>query len=353
MSAANKVKRPDMMKVSHKENESKLSRRRTKKTLQKKHHKIKELEQSRIISSEIIDSITTKSTDLEKQLSDANHRTNELKQENIMLNEEIVYSQKIKQSKLRKYLLIIALTVVASVILFTSYSYYHSQTGGDLFTSSNNYKSQYVIQNLKGDTIDTFLSWRLVSGTVLHVGITNVQKYPEKIPLIKNVVLSDESIEIDDSLSHKGPRGQISTYYLGWEGALKQASKKRTEFYIPSHFEIIESVRGEGDINIVLSNLKSGDGYTGYTTSIADESQNQILKSIITIYDVENLSDDQFTTILRHEFGHALGLAHSTAPEDLMAPHISTLVPYISDCDIDTIVSLYNGNKNSQVICEK
>lgn len=352
MSASNKVKSTNPMRNSHKENESRSPRWKIKNALQKEHHKIKELEQGEVISSGVIDSLTTRSACLEKQLADANHRKNELKQENIMLNEEIIYSQKVKQAQLRKHLLIITVIITASVILFISYSYYYQTEVGSI-TSSNNYKSQYVIQNLKGDTIDTFLSWRLVSGTVLHVGITNAQQYPEKVPLIKDVVLSEEDVKIDDSLLHKGPKGQVSTYYAGWAGALKHASKEKTQLYIPSNFEIIESIRGEGDITIILTDLKSGDGYTGYTKSIADESQNQILKSTITIYDVENLSDDQFETILRHEFGHALGLAHSTAPEDLMAPVITTFYPYISDCDIDTIVSLYDGKNNGQVVCEK
>ena len=50
--------------------------------------------------------------------------------------------------------------------------------------------------------------------------------------------------------------------------------------------------------------------------------------------------------------GHALGLAHSTAPEDLMAPTITTEFPYISECDVDAIVKLYDDGKSSQVVCE-
>ena len=55
---------------------------------------------------------------------------------------------------------------------------------------------------------------------------------------------------------------------------------------------------------------------------------------------------------MRHEFGHALGLAHSTAPEDLMFPTITTSIPFISECDVDAITSLYNGNRQSEVMCE-
>ena len=76
------------------------------------------------------------------------------------------------------------------------------------------------------------------------------------------------------------------------------------------------------------------------------------LKSDITIFDVDNLTDNQLTTITRHEFGHALGLAHSTAFEDLMAQTVITEYPYISECDVDAIILLYDGGKSSQVVCE-
>jgi len=143
-------------------------------------------------------------------------------------------------------------------------------------------------------------------------------------------------------------KGVTSTYYLGWKGALEAASaEKETELYIPKNFEIIESGKGEGEITIEFTNMRNGDGYSGYTISIADDSQNQILKSRITIYEIDSLTDNQLAMIIRHELGHAIGLAHSTAPEDLMAPTIT------SECDIDAIIQLYDGSQNSQVVCEK
>jgi hypothetical protein len=36
-----------------------------------------------------------------------------------------------------------------------------------------------------------------------------------------------------------------------------------------------------------------------------------------------------------------------------MYPTITTDYPYISDCDLDAISSLYDGGESSQVICEK
>lgn len=241
----------------------------------------------------------------------------------------------------------IVICTIVSLLIFTTYV---SLTKSDL--TPTELKSGYIIQNLKGDTIDTWLSWRLVDGSILNVNLIDGKKYPDKAEIVRTVLLSEEAIDIDNSLLRKGPKGTTSTYYVGWTGALASASKIPTEFYIPQKFNIIESSRGEGDITIKLTSQSSGDGYSGYTKSIADDAQNQILKSEITIYEVDKLSKAQFETILRHEFGHALGLAHSTAPEDLMYTTITTDYPYVSDCDIDAIVSLYDGGKKSEVTCE-
>jgi hypothetical protein len=324
---------------------------------------IKEMEQQNMLLEKINQLLVEKSDrdnseiqKLQNKAVESERQKNEILQERLILNKTVHFEEQKNFQLGRKNIIIIATFALIVAVSFTSYSLYVVDLVGKQYQVSNLGKINsggYLIQNLRGDTIDTWLSWRLVSGSTLHVGITNAAKYPDKIPLIKEVVLSEDSVDIDDSLLHKGLRGSISTYYVGWKGALEHISAQSTKFTIPSNIDVIDAQAGEGDITIILTNERNGDGYSGFTKSIADDSQNQILKSTITIYEVDKLNDEQFKTVLRHEFGHALGLAHSTAPEDLMAPTIQTGYPYISDCDVDTLVKLYDGGMNSQVTCEK
>ncbi len=215
-------------------------------------------------------------------------------------------------------------------------------------------KSAFVIQNLRGDTVDTWVNWRIPEGEQFHIHVVTSDELTDaRLKIISDTIYSTETLEIDDSLTHKGPKGEVSTYYAGWAGAIGSISNMKTKFPIPVHFHSTVTENGDGDVLIRLSKLQNTDGYTGYTKSFIDNEDGQILKSTVTIYDVDDLSDNQLATIVRHELGHAFGLAHSTASEDLMAAQITTPYPYISKCDIDALVALYDGKSNSHIVCEK
>ena len=275
---------------------------------------------------------------------------NELKDQEKKLALDIhLVKKEIKKSRSKPILIaeLLLLPVVFTLIMTSGFDVNFLEASSQ---ESDSFKTRLLVENLRGDTVDTWKSWRLI-GTSMNVNIVNARGMDEhKIDVIIDAITSDESIDVDDSISHKGPKGTSSSYYKGWSEALKQVSNIETKFNIPTNFNVNKSYDGEGNVIITLSNLKDSDGFTGYTKSIVDG--NEILKSFITIYDVSNLTDEELSTIVRHEFGHALGLGHSTAPEDLMAPTIDMTIPYISQCNIAAIEDLYNGIQGSTV-CEK
>lgn len=322
--------------------------------------KIKELEQEKLLLQELNEFLTTNTKELnnskielEKKLGYQLHRSKELEQETNLLGDLISEEQKISFKLTKKYYVSIVVIAIVASAAFAGYSYYQNQVLIEtLKISLGNYNSKYLIQNLKGDTVDTWISWRLADGRSVDVNIVNIAGVTDEvINAIKDSIISTKGIDLDDALLHKGPAGSSSTYYTGWSGALQKAALQPTVYFIPTEFNVMNSPTGAGQIVITLVKQKDPDGYSGFTQSITDN--NQILKSSITIYEADKISKEQMGAIIRHEFGHALGLAHSTAPEDLMAPIIKTQYPYISDCDIDAVKALYDGMKTSKVTCEK
>ena len=299
--------------------------------------------------SEKTTELSKSKNDLEKRLEEESKKSSEIQQEKIILEEISQREQKSVQKLSRKFYVTISVIAVAVAGGFITYSTYENQILLSLQVQVGNYNSPFLIQDLKGNVVNTWISWKLASGQTLNVNIENdANVTPDKLYAVKNAILSTESVTLDDSL-FGGSSGSSSVYYEGWEGALAVAGDKDTRYYIPQHFKMIDDPNGAGDITIKLTNDLDTDGLSGYTHDIADG--NQILKSTITIYNAGQLSAQQLGAITRHEFGHAMGLAHSTASTDLMHPTIQTNYPYISSCDIQAVSGLYNGDKQSQVIC--
>lgn len=285
-------------------------------------------------------------TQIKYDISEKKKTIEELQDDKKILT-ELARKEPHQNKTLRNVTIVTALGL--AIFIFISYlpsdllAYYN-------FNANTQFKTEYLIQNLKGDTVATWKSWNLVSGQVLNINIVDANHISlDKLDAIKSAILDKNTVNVDNSLLHKGSIGTASTYYLGWQGALENISHNPTKFQIPTKFNIIESPNGSGDITIFLTNLENTDGYTGYTKSITDG--NQIVKSSITIYNVDSLTPQQLAAIVRHEFGHAMGLAHSTDPEDLMHATIQTDYPFISKCDTNAIKALYDGKELGNVEC--
>lgn len=260
----------------------------------------------------------------------------------ILLNKKIHKLEKTNFVSMKKYYSIIAIVGVMMGGFVGAFTIYENSEDAYAMIVSEPVKSKYLVQNLRGDTLQTWIPWMLTGGQALYVNILdNDLATQERIDIIKNIIESEETLDINNG---------ITTYYKGWTGALQVAALEDTELHIPTNFEFSNTKQPLGDITIEFLSLSDPDGYSGYTKSVTE--QGEILKSHIKIYDVNSISNEQLSTIFMHEFGHALGLAHSTDPEDLMYPVFETNFPYISECTIDGISRLYDGMKLGEVECQ-
>lgn len=205
----------------------------------------------------------------ESNILEKNKIIEELKDDKKVLS-GIVKRQPVEHHNLGRHTIIA--TVLAGcffVLIFHVSGYLLLNHDSNIDTSL---KTKYLIENLQGDTVSTWLSWRIVEGRELTINIVNSDLVSQdKIDAIKSTILDTQTTDIDDSLLGKGPVGTTSTYYLGWNGALEKVANYPTKYEIPSKLRIIDSSKGTADITITLTTLQDSDGYSGYTKSITDD----------------------------------------------------------------------------------
>lgn len=301
-------------------------------------HQVREIEQENLLLDEInkvLESdkkrLEVSIIDLKDSIGKTKYYLNETEQQNKLLN--CIIEQKLTKNHRSHYAIILSVSAVLLVSAFLIF---------DHNANPNELKTGYFTYDLKGDQVYGTQKWNKPVGQPLRVHVQNIAGLQdEKIHLVKDAISSKEIIQVDDALTHKAPSGEKSTFYLGWATVLEN------DLHIPISF--VDST-SDADITIAMIRTKNMDGYSGWTESTT--KNDEILQSHITIFNANNISNRDLSTITRHEFGHALGLGHSTDPDDLMSPTITTMIPYISECDYAALVSHYKLGSNAYT-CEK
>ena len=268
-----------------------------------------------------------------------------IKKQNVISHEIITVKKRIQKLSaktiLKAELLILPVVVVLLFFVATNYSISPIEQTPII-------KTHYVVEDLQGSSINNYNHWNIVNNTPLTVNIENTSNLSEqKIQDIKNAIMSTERITNDNSHPFDAQSGMKPLYFRGWQGAVNTISAD-TKHNIPEKFNFIQSNNGEGNIVVTLSTIKSDDGYSGITRTVVDGTQ--ILKVFVTIYDSEKLTDSQLESIVRQEFGHALGLPQ-TDNSDIMNESIMTGNYYITECDLNTLQKLYNDVQPSGNFC--
>lgn len=284
--------------------------------------------------------------DLNKHLKDQEEIEGKIVQLTYQINNINEKLDSALQRKNTYFFVLLLVTLTASLVILAHISNYDSEflEGG-----------HFITQSLRGDAINTWLAWDLPeTERVFHIHIKNqAQVSKQKLSMIEESIMSEKIIEINDLVTHKGPAKDSSKFYTGWKGVINEIDATELKYKLPIILHTHESMNNDGDILVLLTNEKNSEGYSGYTRSIIDENQKQILKSHITIYEADKLDGDKLADIMRHEMGHALGLLHSTDPDDIMYHKIKTTNQHISECDLDALESLYKGKKMSEFECKK
>jgi matrixin len=185
------------------------------------------------------------------------------------------------------------------------------------------------------NTTMTNLPLDIKADKILYVTIDSDSTIPaEKIQIVKNALMSTHSFTKDGK-----------KFYEGWQGAL-DGSKHNTRYHMPENLKIVDSADNHIKVTITLTTSKSDLGYDGYT--YFTQYHKMIKNAHIVVYQADTLTNEDLGAIVRHEFGHALGLGHSSFPSDLMYQNIDGKLAFISDGNVDALSALYDGKILSQ-----
>ena len=178
----------------------------------------------------------------------------------------------------------------------------------------------------------TFLPWKSLEDNTLRVSIIEMTKISEEqLSNIKNAIVGYGTVKFDDSQA-----------FVSWNEALQETLDFKSITLLPTNIIILPENNEDADITIYVSD-EQNPVYSGYAANVIEDQR--IVKSNIIIYDINNLIGKEISSIVRHEFGHALGLRHCDLAGDLMFG-IVPVPSYVSEHHVATLLSLYQSTPN-------
>lgn len=162
--------------------------------------------------------------------------------------------------------------------------------------------------------------------------------------IIPVLVVRDAAVDqnhiniVENVINSKEVKKNERPLYLGWNEGIKEISKE-FDVKIPI-LEIRHTLDKSESIVIYLTSKENKEGFDGYT-NLHYNDKKEIKKAMISIYNADELNKSQIESIVRHEIGHAVGLSHTNAKNDLMRPIIDMNYSLISLLDLVALANMY------------
>jgi hypothetical protein len=172
-------------------------------------------------------------------------------------------------------------------------------------------------------------SWDTPANKILNVSIMKLTPLSvDQLSSVKKAIVGHGTVKFND----------FNTF-VSWNEALQNVITHESKLLMPTSLELVADDNEKADVVIYITDEKNPI-YSGYTSNVIENQK--ITKSNIIIYDINSLDDQQISSIVRHEFGHSLGLVHSGSENDLMFGTVP--VPsYVSDSNVAALITLYEN----------